>query len=63
MYVEKYVRSAVENIEQNLAKYEQRLPTRWKTPIMSGYHPETDTLTKLKDEGLKKYQEMVEVLR
>ena len=30
---------------------------------MSGYRPETDTLTKLKDEGVTQYQEMVGVLR
>ena len=37
MYVENYVRAAVENVEQNISKYNQHLPTRCKTPIMSGY--------------------------
>ena len=44
MSAEKYVRAAVDNVEQNLAKSNQRLPTRCKTPIVSYYFPETDTL-------------------
>ena len=39
MSTEKYVRAAVENVEQNLEKYNQRLPTRCKTPNMSDYLP------------------------
>ena len=34
-----------------------------KTPIMSGYRPETDTLSELKDEGVTQYQDMFGVLR
>ena len=37
MSVEKYVRAAVENVEQNLERSNQRLPTRCKTHIMYGY--------------------------
>ena len=55
MSAEKYVRASVENVQQNLAKYNQRLPTRCKTPIMSGYWPETDTLPDLKAEGVTQY--------
>ena len=50
------------NIEHNLAKYNQHLPTCCKTPIMSGYRPETDTLPKTKAEGVKYYQCMVGVI-
>ena len=39
MSAEKYVRAAVENVEQNLEKSNQRLPTCCKTPIMSCYRP------------------------
>ena len=35
----KYVRAAMENIEQNLAKSNQSLTTGCKTPIISGYRP------------------------
>ena len=63
MYVEKYVRAAVENNEQYLTKSNQRPPTRCKTPVMSGYWLETDTLPKLKAEGVTQYNGMVKVLR
>ena len=39
MPAEKYVRYDVENVEQNLSNYNQRLPTSCKTPIMSRYQP------------------------
>ena len=60
---EKYVRADVENVEQNIAKSNQHLPTRCKTPFMSGYCSETDTSPELKAEGVTQYQEMVGVLR
>ena len=63
MSVEKYVRDAVDNFEQNLVKSKQRLPTCCKTPIMSGYRPETDTSSKLKVEGVTQYRDMVGVIR
>ena len=63
MSAEKYVRYAVKNVEQNLAKSNQRLPTCCKTPMMSGYCPETDTLPKIKAEGVTWYQEMFGVIR
>ena len=59
---EKYVRYDVDNVEQNLTKSNQHLPTRCKTPIMSGYPPETDTFPELKDKGVTYYQEMVGLL-
>ena len=37
MSAENYVGAAIENVEQNLTKSNQRLPTGCKTPIMSGY--------------------------
>ena len=39
---EKCVKSDVENVEHNLAKSNQGLPTRCKIPIMFGYWIETD---------------------
>ena len=62
MSTEKYARAAVENVEKNIAKSNQHLPTRCKTPIMSGYPPETDTFPELKDKGVTYYQEMVGLL-
>ena len=63
MSEEKYVRAAVDNVEQNLAKSNHHLLTCCKTSIISGYWPETDTLPDLKFEGVTQYQEMVGVLR
>ena len=63
MSAEKYVRDYVDNVEKNLAKYNQRLPTCCKTPIMSIYQPETDTLPNLKPKGVTQYQEMIRVIR
>ena len=37
MSADNYVGAAIENVEQNLTKSNQRLPTGCKTPIMSGY--------------------------
>ena len=54
----KYVHASVENVEKNLVKSNQRLPTCCKNPIISGYIPETYTLPELKDEGVTQYQEI-----
>ena len=63
MSEDKYVRDTMDNVEQNIAKSNQSLPTHCKTPIMSGYCPETDTSPELKYEGVTKYQEMFRLLR
>ena len=42
MSPEKYCKAAVLNIEQNLNEEGKRLPTKFKTPLKSGYHPELD---------------------
>ena len=63
MSSEKYVKSAIENIEQTLAETNQRLPTKCRTPLSSGYRPELDTSPELKAEGLQRYQELIGILR
>ena len=63
MSSEKYVKSAIENIEQTLAETNQRLPTKCRTPLSSGYRPELDTSPELKPEGLQRYQELISILR
>ena len=60
---EKYVKSAVENVEQILQKGGQKLPSKCKTPLSSSYRPELDTSPELKESGLQRYQEVVGVLR
>ena len=63
MSSEKYVKSAIENIEQTLAETNQRLPTKCRTPLSSGYRPELDTSPELKTEGFQRYQELIGILR
>ena len=63
MSSEKYVKSAIKNIEQTLAEMNQRLPTNCRTPLSSGYRPELDTSPELKAEGLQRYQELIGILR
>ena len=63
MSSEKYVKSAIENIEQMLAETNRRLPTKCQTPLSSGYRPELDTSPELMTEGLQRYQELISILR
>ena len=49
---EKYVKSAIENVEQTLQKSGQKLPSKCKTPLSSLYRPELDTSPELKEDGL-----------
>ena len=60
---EKYVKSAVKNVEQILQKGSQKLPSKCKTPLSSSYRPELDTSPELKESGLQRYQELIGVLR
>ena len=39
----KYVRSAVENVYEQLKKKGRRLPSREVTPMSQGYYPEIDS--------------------
>ena len=63
MSSEKYVKAAIENIEQMLAESNQRLPTKCRTPLSSGYRPELDTSPESKTQGLQRYQELIGILR
>jgi len=63
MSSEKYVKTAVANVEEKLAKSNLRLPSRCITPFISGYHPSEDTSKELDSEGLRYYQELIGVLR
>ena len=53
MSSEKYVKSAIQNIEEMLQETEQRLPSKCKTPLAYGYHPELEVTTELKADGLQ----------
>ena len=60
---EKYIKAAVTNVEEKLAKSNLRLPTKCPTPMMSGYHPAEDTSPELNAEGMNYFQELIGVLR
>ena len=62
MSSEKYVKSAIQNIEETLQKTGQRFPSKCKTPLAYGYRPEVDVTPELKADGLQRYQELIGIL-
>ena len=62
MTSEKYVSAAVKNVEDELAKQGQRLPSKCLTPFSSDYHPSEDTSRELNADGTRLFQEMIGVL-
>ena len=63
MTSDKYVKVAVENVEQELAGGNQQLPSRCKTPMTVGYRPKHDVLAELTPDGVQRYQELIGMLR
>ena len=63
MTSDKYVKAAVENVELELSRINQRLPSRCKTPMTVGYRPERDVSAELTSAGVQRYQELIGVLR
>ena len=57
MSSDKYVKVAVENVEQELARVSQWLPSKCRTPMTVGYRPERDVSAELTSEGIQRYQE------
>jgi hypothetical protein len=63
MSPETYVRSAVANVEEYLAKSGRRLPSKCITPFSCNYAPWLETTPELKADGVQHYQELIGVLR
>ena len=63
MTSDKYVKAAVENVEQELARVNQRLPSKRKTPMTIGYRPKRDVSAELTSDGIQRYQELIGVFR
>ena len=59
MSSDKYVKAAVANVEQELARFSQRLPSKCRTPMTVGYRPERDVSAKLTSEAIQRYQELI----
>ena len=62
MSSDKYVKAAVENVEQELAKANQWLPSKCRKLMTIGYRPERDASAELTSEGTQRYQEFIGVL-
>ena len=63
MSSKKYVKAAVQNVEETLEKFEKRFSGHFVAPLRSGYQPEADDSAELKADGLQYYQELIGVLR
>jgi hypothetical protein len=63
MSPEAYVKAAVVNVEETLAKEGRRLPGKCVTPFSCNYAPWTEVTEELKADGVQYYQELIGVLR
>jgi len=62
MSTEKYVKSAVDNVETTLAKRGNDLPSKCHTPFSSNFKPELDMMAELKVNRVQYYQELIGIL-
>ena len=58
-----YVKAAIDNVEQQLAKRNMKLPARAPTPMSMDYSPETDDTPELESDQVTTYQECIGILR
>lgn len=58
-----YVKAAVDNVEQHLAKRGRKLPTKAYTPMAANYVPELDDSPELNTTDMTTYQESIGILR
>ena len=63
MSSEKYVKQAVADVETELEKIDQCLPTKVTTPVSQGYRPELDQSRELDAKRGQYYQSLIGVLR
>ena len=57
-----YVKAVIDNMDEVLARTDQKLPTKCGTPQISGYRPELDTSSELNQDGLQRYQALIGML-
>ena len=60
---DKYIRTSVANVDDDLACKKHKFMTKFHTPFVSGYHPAKDTSRELDSEGTRYYQELIGVLQ
>ena len=63
MSPEQYVKAAVKNVEEDLAKNGKRLPSKCVTPFSCNYAPWLEESPELKADGVQRYQELIGQLR
>ena len=56
---DKYCGALVENVETELKKTGQRLPSKCYSPMTSKYQPDRDGTNELSPDGVKRYQEII----
>ena len=59
----KYVRAAVQNVEDYLDRFDQKLPTKANTPFSSNYRPELDISRELNNTYASYFQSLIGILR
>jgi hypothetical protein len=63
MSPEQYVKAAVTNVEEDLAKHGKRLPSKCVTPFSCNYAPWLEETPELKADGVQRFQELIGQLR
>jgi hypothetical protein len=63
MSPEQYVKAAVTNVEEDLAKHGKRLPSKCVTPFSCNYAPWLEKTPELKADGVQRFQELIGQLR
>ena len=58
-----YLKAAVKNVEERLAKKGMKLRSKIEVPMPQGYHPEIDASDELNSDGVTMYQELIGMLR
>jgi hypothetical protein len=59
MSSEQYVKAAVTNVEEDLAKHGKRLPSKCVTPFNCNYAPWLEETPELKADGVQRFQELI----
>ena len=63
MSLEKYVKSAVTNVEEELARSGKRLLSKYVTPLSSNYAPWMEDYPEMMTDSVQRFQELICQLR
>jgi hypothetical protein len=63
MSPEQYLKAAVANVEEDLARHGKRLPSKGVTPFSCNYAPWLEETPELKADGIQRFQELIGQLR